>query len=90
MERVTQLYHEEIVNHYEHDLSSEPEKFNEGGKEFSKPTVNTEGNLIISKMWIHERGGMLPEDTYHISILTIHKDGKIVNHETKDRFTVQI
>ncbi|MFT5860557.1 MAG: hypothetical protein ACI865_002670 [Flavobacteriaceae bacterium] len=88
MLEITEAYHEEVLNHYEHDLSSEPERFIEGGETFFTPKVEKKGNQIISTMWIQERGGMLPEVSYHLSTFVISLDGTPIEHTTSNRFTV--
>lgn len=86
---VVEAYHAEVINHYEHDLSSEPERFAEGGETFFAPKVYKEGNRIISTMWIQERGGMLPEVGYHISTLTMDLNGVPVDYSTSNSFIVE-
>ncbi|NOQ74261.1 MAG: hypothetical protein GQ574_19790 [Crocinitomix sp.] len=84
-----EAYHKGVTNHYEYSLSTMPDDFDESKHAFSEPSTVIDKDLIVSEIWIQERSGMLPEVSFHLSMLIVDLEGNLVDHQTSNHFTVQ-
>ncbi|MFT5780413.1 MAG: hypothetical protein ACI837_003375 [Crocinitomicaceae bacterium] len=84
-----EAYHIGVVNHYDHSLSSKPDDFDESKFPFTAPDTRIVKGLIVSKTWVQERSGMLPEVHFHLSTVVFELDGNLADHQTSNSFTVE-
>ena len=84
-----EAYHIGVTNHYEHSLSTMPDKFDDSKHAFTEPSTTLLKGMIVSKIWIQQRSGMLPQVSFHLSTLIFELDGTLVDHQISNHFTVK-
>lgn len=86
--KTVEKYHNLIINHLNSTLDDTPKRFDTLNYEFHPPKVWEEDGQIISSIWVQKPGGMMPEDSFYLSVFIVDDKGMKISHSKKNKFTV--